>query len=280
MSRNRTTTAWSATAALVLILTGRGPAGSGEQSIYDPDEKVSLDFAWWGNDDRAAMTVAATSCYLIRDADGVTRVEGPRRTPRRPGPATPRHRCRPPHARALRPRRARPRTAGVGGPRACSPGGSSAGAASVPLSSVGRSDPVSPHPPRRASCDQSDGRGGALAVRGVDAEASLPSGGVLDVPGRPTVVHTPGHTDGHCAFYFATRGVLLSGDALVTLDPYTGKRGPQIVANAATKNAATALHSLDALEATEAGVVLTGHGDPWISGIASVARRAGVVGPH
>lgn len=121
---------------------------------------------------------------------------------------------------------------------------------------------------------------GALAVRGVDAEASLPSGGVLDVPGRPTVVHTPGHTDGHCAFYFATRGVLLSGDALVTLDPYTGKRGPQIVANAATKNAATALHSLDALEATEAGVVLTGHGDPWISGIASAARRARVVGPH
>lgn len=88
---------------------------------------------------------------------------------------------------------------------------------------------------------------GALAVRGVDAEASLPSGGVLDVPGRPAVVHTPGHTDGHCAFFFATRGVLLSGDAL---------------------------------EATEAGVVLTGHGDPWTSGIASAARRARVVGPH
>ncbi len=43
---------------------------------------------------------------------------------------------------------------------------------------------------------------GALAVRGVDAEASVPPSGVMDVPGRPTVVHTPGHTDGHCAFFF------------------------------------------------------------------------------
>lgn len=54
MSRIRTTTAWSAAAAFALILTGCGPAGAGDGAEYDPDEKVSLDFAWWGNDDRAA----------------------------------------------------------------------------------------------------------------------------------------------------------------------------------------------------------------------------------
>ncbi|MCM3696649.1 ABC transporter substrate-binding protein [Microbacterium oleivorans] len=54
MSRIRTTTVWGAATAFVLILTGCGSAGSGEQAEYDPDEKVSLDFAWWGNDDRAA----------------------------------------------------------------------------------------------------------------------------------------------------------------------------------------------------------------------------------
>ncbi|MDT3317091.1 MBL fold metallo-hydrolase [Microbacterium sp. KSW4-11] len=121
---------------------------------------------------------------------------------------------------------------------------------------------------------------GALAVRGVDAEASVPPSGVMDVPGRPTVVHTPGHTDGHCAFFFRAHGILLSGDALVTLDPYTGVRGPQIVANAATKDAAQSLRSLDALESTGAAVVLPGHGDPWTTGVAAAVQRARIVGEH
>src|SRR3954447_21164657 len=76
------------------------------------------------------------------------------------------------------------------------------------------------------------------------------SNGTLDVPGSPKVVFSPGHTYGHCALHLADRDVLIAGDAIVTLDPYTGARGPQIVARAATADAERAMKSLDALEAT------------------------------
>jgi glyoxylase-like metal-dependent hydrolase (beta-lactamase superfamily II) len=56
----------------------------------------------------------------------------------------------------------------------------------------------------------------------------------LDVPGSPRVVACPGHTLGHCALHLPERDVLLAGDAIVTLDPYTALRGPRLVARAAT----------------------------------------------
>src|SRR4051794_15245892 len=37
---------------------------------------------------------------------------------------------------------------------------------------------------------------GALAVRGVEADELFGDGDVLEVPGRPRVIHTPGHTAG------------------------------------------------------------------------------------
>jgi glyoxylase-like metal-dependent hydrolase (beta-lactamase superfamily II) len=104
------------------------------------------------------------------------------------------------------------------------------------------------------------------------------TGGVLEVPGRPMVVPTPGHTYGHCALHLPDRDAVLAGDALVLLDPYTARRGPRLVARAATADVARNLASLDALAATGARVVLTGHGEPWIDGAESAvaaARRAG-----
>ncbi|GIG28535.1 MBL fold metallo-hydrolase [Cellulomonas marina] len=121
---------------------------------------------------------------------------------------------------------------------------------------------------------------GAWHVRGARGLRAYESGGVLPVPGRPVVVDSPGHTWGHVALHLPERGVLLSGDALVTLDPYTGGRGPQIVAGAATADSAAALASLDALEATGAATVLPGHGDPWTAGVAEAAARAREVGAH
>jgi glyoxylase-like metal-dependent hydrolase (beta-lactamase superfamily II) len=103
--------------------------------------------------------------------------------------------------------------------------------------------------------------------------------GTLDVPGSPQVVPTPGHTLGHCALHFADRETVIAGDAVVTLDPYTGRRGPRIVARAATADPDRALASLDALAATGARTVLCGHGEPWHDGadaIAAHARAAGV----
>jgi glyoxylase-like metal-dependent hydrolase (beta-lactamase superfamily II) len=102
--------------------------------------------------------------------------------------------------------------------------------------------------------------------------------GVLPVPGEPRVVFCPGHTHGHCALHFPERDALIAGDAVVTLDPYTGRRGPRIVAGAATVDSARNLAALDALSATGAHSVLVGHGDPWHGGspaIVELARRAG-----
>jgi glyoxylase-like metal-dependent hydrolase (beta-lactamase superfamily II) len=104
------------------------------------------------------------------------------------------------------------------------------------------------------------------------------SDGALAVPGSPRVVRTPGHTIGHCALHFPDRDAVLAGDAMVTLDPYTGKRGPRIVARAATADSERALASLTALSDTEAGIVLTGHGAVWRGGVEDATSRARAVG--
>jgi glyoxylase-like metal-dependent hydrolase (beta-lactamase superfamily II) len=98
--------------------------------------------------------------------------------------------------------------------------------------------------------------------------------GTLDVPGSPRVVPTPGHTIGHCALHLADRDTVIAGDAVVTLDPYTGRRGPRIVARAATGDPERAVASLDALAATGARTVLCGHGEPWGEGAEAAAERA------
>jgi len=103
--------------------------------------------------------------------------------------------------------------------------------------------------------------------------------GSLPVPGSPRVVCTPGHTMGHCALHLPDRDVVIAGDAVVMLDPYTAEKGPKIVARAATADSERALATLDALAETGARTVLTGHGEPWTGGAAEavrLAREAGV----
>lgn len=119
---------------------------------------------------------------------------------------------------------------------------------------------------------------GALRVQGISRARDLPGSGRADVPGHPRIIFSPGHTFGHCALHFPDRDALLTGDALVTLDPYKGVRGPQIVAGAATADSQQALRSLDALAATDAAVLLPGHGEPWRKGVhaaVAAARSAG-----
>lgn len=120
---------------------------------------------------------------------------------------------------------------------------------------------------------------GALWVEGTKAKADVSPGEPMDVPGRPVPVWSPGHTNGHCGFLLPDRGVLFSGDALVTLDPYTGSTGPRLVSRSATADAETNLLSLDRLAATDARLVLPGHGAPFEGGAreaVAAARRAGV----
>jgi glyoxylase-like metal-dependent hydrolase (beta-lactamase superfamily II) len=106
-----------------------------------------------------------------------------------------------------------------------------------------------------------------------------PADGALPVPGQPVVCATPGHTLGHTALALPGRDAVIAGDAVVTLDPYTGERGPRLVARAATADPERAFASLDALARTEARVVLPGHGEPWREGVEAaveLAHRAGI----
>lgn len=115
---------------------------------------------------------------------------------------------------------------------------------------------------------------GALVVRGVADVHGLDADAAAVLPGAPEVIPTPGHTAGHVSLHFPDRGTLIAGDALVTLNPYTGQRGPQIVSGAATANSTAALESLHALAATQAPLLLTGHGDPWTAGVESAVGQA------
>ncbi|EXF24983.1 Zn-dependent hydrolase [Nesterenkonia sp. AN1] len=121
---------------------------------------------------------------------------------------------------------------------------------------------------------------GALTVKGVHGVQLMTAGSVLEVPGFPVPVHTPGHTDGHCILHFPDRRAVFTGDALVTLDPYTGQTGPQIVAGAATKDTAQAISSLDAIALTEADHLLPGHGAVWSDGAEAAVTAAREVGRH
>jgi glyoxylase-like metal-dependent hydrolase (beta-lactamase superfamily II) len=119
---------------------------------------------------------------------------------------------------------------------------------------------------------------GALWVKGVDAQPDVVPGQAMDVPGNPVPVFSPGHTDGHCAYLLPQRGVIFTGDALVTLDPYTGGRGARIVADAATADADAALASLDQLADTRARRLFPGHGDEWTDGIDTAVAHARRIG--
>jgi glyoxylase-like metal-dependent hydrolase (beta-lactamase superfamily II) len=110
------------------------------------------------------------------------------------------------------------------------------------------------------------------------ADLSTFANGSLDVPGSPRLIATPGHTRGHVALHFPERDAVIAGDAVVMLDPYTARRGPRLVARAATADVPRNLESLGALAETGAKTVLTGHGEPWHGGAEAAveqARRAG-----
>ena len=116
-------------------------------------------------------------------------------------------------------------------------------------------------------------RGGGRPTR-VEGPELFADGDELDVPGRPRVVHTPGHTPGHCAFVFADRGALFVGDALCTFDPLSGRRGPQPLPYALNVSTTEAHASLERLAEQEAKVTLPGHGEPWHGPPATLVRRA------
>jgi len=122
------------------------------------------------------------------------------------------------------------------------------------------------------------GNGGARPTK-VTEVSTFADGDVLDVPGRPRVIATPGHTDGHCVLLFEQHGVLFIGDALCSRNPLTGREGPQVMPSAFNASTRRALDSLDRLTGVAASHLLFGHGDPWTDGAAAAVERARELGP-
>ncbi len=121
-------------------------------------------------------------------------------------------------------------------------------------------------------------RGGVWRIAPIREVSSFVDGQVIDAPGHPRAVHVPGHTPGMAALFFEQKGVLMTGDSLVTRNTLTGRKGPQIMPDALNRDSAEALRSLDALEGLPSDLVLPGHGDPWTEGAAEAVRLARVAG--
>ena len=100
----------------------------------------------------------------------------------------------------------------------------------------------------------------------------------LDVPGRPRVIHAPGHTDGCVALHFEGHSALLTGDVLCSRNPLTGRPGVQVMPAAFAADAAQALASVDRLEGLQAAVIGFGHGDPWRGGVGAAVAEARATG--
>jgi len=101
-------------------------------------------------------------------------------------------------------------------------------------------------------------------------------GDVLDLPGKPQVIHAPGHTRGSCVLQSSK--VLFAGDVLATIDITTGKPGPRIGPSFVNEDSDQALRSLDRLVGLDVDTVLVGHGEPWTEGVDEAVSRARQVG--
>lgn len=97
----------------------------------------------------------------------------------------------------------------------------------------------------------------------------------LDVPGHPVPVHTPGHTSGHAGFHLPERGVLFTGDALITVDLWDeSDRGPQLVRPEFNHDHDQAAASLGRFGSLEAAAVVPGHGRPYRGSPAQAVEEA------
>ncbi len=119
-------------------------------------------------------------------------------------------------------------------------------------------------------------RHGFLTPRWVKEVEPFEDGEVLDLPGRPRAVATPGHTRGHTSFLLEDHGVLFAGDELVTLDVLTRECGPRLMPPAVNDDPQVARTSLARLETLQAELLLPGHGDPWAGSPADAVAAARV----
>jgi glyoxylase-like metal-dependent hydrolase (beta-lactamase superfamily II) len=95
-------------------------------------------------------------------------------------------------------------------------------------------------------------------------------GQVLDVPGKPRIIHTPGHTPGSIAVHVTAVDALFVGDEMTTRNVLTGVKGPKPAPF--TLDPVQAMTSLDRISDVDATWMLPGHGPAWNGGVAEAVR--------
>ena len=113
-------------------------------------------------------------------------------------------------------------------------------------------------------------RQGGLRIPPAGELRPVEEGQVLDVPGRPRIIHTPGHTPGSIAVHVPAVDALFIGDTMTTRNVLTGVTGPKPAPF--TLQPEQALASLDRVKDVDATWMLPGHGPAWDGGVAEAVR--------
>lgn len=122
-------------------------------------------------------------------------------------------------------------------------------------------------------------RNGATKGRTLEDPVTIADGDIVDVPGSPRILHTPGHTAGSCVFEFPEHGVAVLGDVLSTVSPFSGRTvDPELQTRGSSNDCDEASGSLDRLRELDVPVLLPGHGPPWRGGVEAALSSAQRVG--
>jgi glyoxylase-like metal-dependent hydrolase (beta-lactamase superfamily II) len=116
---------------------------------------------------------------------------------------------------------------------------------------------------------------GVFTMPGIAKVYEIAGGQVLDVPGRPHVVHVPGHTPGEIALFIPGAGVLIAGDALVTRNLITGQLGgPEVVVPILSYDFDMSLRTIDKLRDIGHATIVSGHGIAWTGHVGDAVTQA------
>lgn len=112
---------------------------------------------------------------------------------------------------------------------------------------------------------------GVFTMPAIQKVVECRDGQGLDIPGRPRLIHTAGHTAGEVVLYLEQRRVVLSGDALVTRDLFSGAHTlPQVPREALNQDDRAARSSIGKLRELGEVTLLPGHGRPWKGTLATI----------
>lgn len=115
---------------------------------------------------------------------------------------------------------------------------------------------------------------GGTAKYGIDSPTPMPVPGALTCPGAPVPVLAPGHTSGHTIYHLPDRGVVISGDALITGHLTSRVSGPQLLPQWFDHDRGTATESLRIIGELDADILLPGHGPIHRGSVAEAAATA------